>query len=62
MEETELAFVRERLKLCSPEERAQAAKVAEVHPKTIRRIVERKTENPSSATVGRLALHFRKAA
>jgi hypothetical protein len=35
------------------------AKIAKVHPKTIRRIVSRSTENPSARTVGRLAMHFR---
>lgn len=56
---TELAYVRERLKRCSTSERVAAAKAARVHPKTVRRIVERETENPSAVTVGRLAMHFR---
>lgn len=56
---TELAYVRERLRRCTAEERGAAAKAAKVHPKTIRRIADRKTENPSAVTVGRLALHFR---
>lgn len=56
---TELVYVRERLKRCSPTERRAAAKAAKVHEKTIRRIVDRETENPSSVTVGRLAIHFR---
>jgi hypothetical protein len=56
---TELAYVRDQLKRCSPEERLFAAKAVKVHPKTIKRIVERSTENPSAMTVGKLAMHFR---
>ena len=56
---TELAYVRQQLKRCSHAERVAAAKAVKVHPKTIRRILERETENPSSVTVGRLAMHFR---
>lgn len=56
---TELAYVRERLKRCSLQERAALAKIARVHPKTVRRIVQGTTKNPSAATVGRLAMHFR---
>ena len=56
---TELAYVRAQLKRCTPIERLAAAKAAKVHHKTIRRIVERETENPSAMTIGRLAMHFR---
>lgn len=56
---TELAYVRERLKRCSREDRIAVARIVKVHPKTVRRIVEGKTKNPSAATVGRLAMHFR---
>lgn len=56
---TELAYVREQLKRCTPKELIAVAKIAKVHPKTIRRIKARSTENPSAVTVGRLAMHFR---
>ena len=56
---TELAYVRERLKRCTPEQMDAVAKIAKVHPKTIRRIVARAVENPSARTIGRLAMHFR---
>jgi hypothetical protein len=56
---TELAYVRERLKRCTPQELLAVAKIAKVNPRTIRRIKSRSTEHPSSVTVGRLAMHFR---
>lgn len=56
---TELAYVRERLKRCTTEQLLLAARIAKVHPKTIRRIAARSTEHPSAVTVGRLAMHFR---
>lgn len=56
---TELAYVRERLKRCSPKELIAVAKIAKVNPRTIRRIKARSTQNPSALTVGRLAMHFR---
>jgi hypothetical protein len=56
---TELSYVREKLAGCTPEERNALAKVVKVHPKTLRRIVSKKTLAPGSDTVGKIAMHFR---
>jgi hypothetical protein len=56
---TELAYVREKLKDCSPEEKAAAAKAAKTSVKTVRRIAKLRGYHASAITVGRLALHFR---
>ncbi len=60
MHESELSYVRRELKRRSPSEwRDISAKIG-VHFKTIKRIGRRETEHPSSDTVGKLALLFRK--
>lgn len=60
MNGTELAYVRQKLAPCSPEEQIALAKVVRCHPKTIRRLKNRSTKHPRSDIVGKLAMHFRK--
>lgn len=56
---TELAYVREKLKRLSPSEMNELAKIVDVHPKTVRRISDRRTKAPRSDVIGKMAIHFR---
>jgi len=56
---TDVSYVRDQLKRCSPEELNAAAKVADVHLKTLQRILKRKDVGTRAITISKLALHFR---
>jgi hypothetical protein len=56
---TDLSYVRDQLGKLTPTERSQVAKKNKLHPKTLRRILGKKTKGPRSDTIGKLLMHFR---
>jgi plasmid maintenance system antidote protein VapI len=56
---TELAYVRAKLEPLDAAGRKAVAKSIEVHPKTLDRIVSRKTQFGRTDTIGKIAMYFR---
>lgn len=56
---SELSYVRAQLGLLDNAERREVAAKVEVHPKTLNRILSRKTKFGRTDTIGKIAMYFR---